>query len=433
MHAAATARVEKRFAVGARNDATFMAPPRLGLAVRALPALGVLALALAGCTAPDAQVRARAGDFVVVDLVTLDAQGLEVENVTGLRAVLAPQVPARFPEGWDANTTRPLPPALVAAFEGLAPPVARETALVSPEQAYGNWSVERAIRAPRHETLEREVRLDASALAGDRATWAGHDWQVDVLEREAGEARVRLRTGPPPGTLLELPTYWNAHYHLWRSRLVGLGEEGLRVEHLAEPGDVAVGGVRFAVRSNASEVLADGNAPLAGQELRFRATLRAIAFAGSAAHPVAPDAMLVRDSGERFQLASLRGQPVLLDFFATWCVTCKQQAPTLARAHAEFPGIQVVSITIDPSDDAGRIAAFREDAERSSLAVWGRPMAANWTFAFDPLGEAARGFSVAGIPREVFIDADGRIRSTSVGLHPWPELRAELLELQRVA
>jgi cytochrome c biogenesis protein CcmG/thiol:disulfide interchange protein DsbE len=398
--------------------------------MRAAPVLLLLALLAAGCTAPQAApVRARAGDFVVADLAAWDAQGNEVANVTSLHAVMASRVPSRLPEAWDANATDVLPPGVVAALTGLAPGARAETGLLQPEEAYGNWSADRAIRAPRIEVLPRDVRVNASALRADEATWAGQAWNVEVIEREGGDARVRLLAGPENGTMLELPSYWNEHYHLWRSRLAGLDEHGLHVEHLAEPGEVLVGGVTYRVRTEATEVLADGNLPLAGQALRFRVALRDVVFAGSEAFPHIPEAMLVRATGERFNLSDLRGTPMLLDFFASWCVTCKQQAPILARSHAEFPALQVLSVTIDPTDDAGRLRAFQEDAERSSEAVWGRALPANWTFAFDPLGEAARGFSVAGIPREVLVDSDGRIRATSVGLHPWPELRGELEEL----
>jgi thiol-disulfide isomerase/thioredoxin len=193
------------------------------------------------------------------------------------------------------------------------------------------------------------------------------------------------------------------------------------VEHAPQPGDAAlVGGVRFVVRVANGTAIADGNPPLAGQALRFEATLREVfPPAGSADHPIAPDAVLVAVDGRRFNLSDLRGQPVLLDFFATWCVTCLQQAPALARAHAEFPNATFVSVTVDPLDGAAQIAQFRAEAARE-----GAPM--NWTFAFDPTGQAARGFGVAALPRSVVLDADGRIRAASQGLRSWEELRSDL-------
>lgn len=394
--------------------------------MRRTVALLLLVPVLAGCTAPQAPVRARAGDFVVLDWVAVDAEGREVENVTGARAVMGQAVPPRVPPGWEANATRPLPPGLTEALRGAAPGASVDTGLLPAAEAYGDWSEARTIRAPRVEELPREVELPGEALEGDAAQWAGHRWQVEVLERNGSRVRVLLQGGPAEGALLELPSYWNEHYQLWRSRLLSLGAM-LRVEHLAEVGhDASVGGVRYVVEEAASEVVADGNHPLAGQALRFRATLRDIAFPGSSQHPLAPDALLVALDGTRMNVSDLRGRAVLLDFYATWCVTCKQQAPILARARAEFPELAIVSVTIDPTDTPDRVEAFRAEVLRSTLATWGRELPADWLWAFDPTGEASKGFSVATIPREVLLDADGRIRATSVGLHPWPELEREV-------
>jgi cytochrome c biogenesis protein CcmG/thiol:disulfide interchange protein DsbE len=227
-----------------------------------------------------------------------------------------------------------------------------------------------------------------------------------------------------------LPDYWNAQDHLWRSRLEGLANGTLRVQHLPEPGrTVLVGGQAYRIVAGNDTALADGNPPWAGMALRFQATVRRIVFAGGGSFPQAPDARLATLDGRLLNVSDLRGQPVLLDFFATWCLTCKQEAPILARAHAAFPGLAVVSVTIDPSDNPPRVRAFQQDAERAAGQAWGEALPANWTWAFDPAGQAAQAYSVAGIPREVLLDGEGRVRATSQGFHAWDELRAEVAAL----
>lgn len=399
-------------------------------------ALSLLALAAAGCTSPQTvSVRVREGDFLELDLAAWDPQGREVLNLSAYRAVASSQVPARVPEGWDPNQTGTLPPGVVRALVGLAPGATLETRLLPPSEAFGEWSEDRAIRAPRLQEVPRELsgaELAPCDTCGDhrvKVRWAGNVWDAELIER-GPPPRVRLLVAPEHmGRLLELPDYWSERYQLWRSRLVNATDEALIVQHFAEEGrTVLVGGLAYRVAVRPDEVLADGNHPLAGQALRFRVLLHRVAFPGSAEFPVAPDSILVTTEGRRFNLSDLRGRPVLLDFYATWCVTCKQQAPALARAHAEFGDrVAVVSVSIDPTDTADRVEKFKADAGRASLAAWGRELPINWTFASDPAGQAVLAFSVTGIPREVVLDGDGRIRATRVGLQPWPDLRDELL------
>jgi cytochrome c biogenesis protein CcmG, thiol:disulfide interchange protein DsbE len=405
------------------------------MAHRAALALALLALApvLAGCTAPEApQPRARAGDFAVLDLVAHGAQGQEVLNLTAQRAVLGDAVPPRLPEGWDANGTLPLPRAVVRALEGLRPGAVFATPLAAPEEGFGPWDANLTIAAPRVQRLSRVLDLPwPLPLQDGKLRWANASWDFILLEQGNSTAKVRLGAGPGPNATLELPDYWNQGYQLWRSRVVPHEGEGLVVEHLPEAGrTVLVGGQPYRVEAPEGQALADGNHPLAREALRFQGTLRSLAFPPGRGPPTAPDALLIDagDSTTRFNVSDLRGKPALVDFFASWCVTCKQQAPILARAaEAHGANLTIVSVTIDPTDTPERIAAFREGVPRDSLLAWGRPLGANWTFAFDPTGQAAKGFSVLGIPRFVLLDHEGRIRATGVGVHTWPQLQSDLL------
>jgi cytochrome c biogenesis protein CcmG/thiol:disulfide interchange protein DsbE len=391
---------------------------------------------LAGCTLPEPALRARAGDLVVVDLQAWDAAGGLVVNASALRAVNGDHVPVALPEGWDPNATQPLPRGVRAVLTGLAPGEERSTALLPPEQGYGPWRAERTIEVPQRAALSRVQRLPASTAflehkptgggsgPGDASvTWAHARWDVDFVDASNATVTVRL-LNTPTGALLELPDFWNDGVRLWRSRVLGGDAENLSVEHLAEPGTVLVGGQPYRVAVANGTVLADGNHPLAREALRFRVALRGVAFAGGGAFPPAPDGALADLEGRAFRLSDLRGKPALLDFYATWCLTCKQQAPVLARAHAAHPGLAVVSVTIDPTDTPARVRAFQED-----VAPGAPGLSLNWTWASDPSGEVAPAFGVARIPRGVLLDAEGRVRSASVGLHPWEELEAELAAL----
>lgn len=71
----------------------------------------------------------------------------------------------------------------------------------------------------------------------------------------------------------------------------------------------------------------------------------------------APDFALVGLDGQPLALADLRGQPALLNFWATWCAPCRDEAPALARFQATHPQVQLVGLALDGSDDALRATA----------------------------------------------------------------------------
>jgi thiol-disulfide isomerase/thioredoxin len=61
-----------------------------------------------------------------------------------------------------------------------------------------------------------------------------------------------------------------------------------------------------------------------------------------------------RYDGQKFDLKSLRGKVVLIDFFATWCGPCLEEVPNLQKAYREYHdrGFEIVSISIDEDRDA---------------------------------------------------------------------------------
>jgi cytochrome c biogenesis protein CcmG/thiol:disulfide interchange protein DsbE len=102
------------------------------------------------------------------------------------------------------------------------------------------------------------------------------------------------------------------------------------------------------------------------------------------------------ESGEVVTLDSLRGKPIVMNFWATWCVPCHQEHPALVRA-ARALGADVHFLGVVYEDDPAQVRAFL--AERGSA----------YPSLLDEGGRTAIAYGVAGVPETYFIDAAGRV------------------------
>jgi thiol-disulfide isomerase/thioredoxin len=105
----------------------------------------------------------------------------------------------------------------------------------------------------------------------------------------------------------------------------------------------------------------------------------------------------------RLDLATLRGEPVFIDVWASWCPSCKEEAPMLARLAREHRA-RVRFVGIDTND-------------RYGLA---------YTHLFDPKTTLAAKLGVYGIPTMFLVDRQGRIAARLVGKQPERKLRRYL-------
>lgn len=96
-------------------------------------------------------------------------------------------------------------------------------------------------------------------------------------------------------------------------------------------------------------------------------------------------------------LASLKGKLVYVDFWASWCVPCKQSFPWMNEMQAKYAdrGLHVLAINVD---------ARTADAEKFLLQV-----PAKFQVAFDAAGVTPKQFAVIAMPSSYLIDGEGRI------------------------
>ena len=110
----------------------------------------------------------------------------------------------------------------------------------------------------------------------------------------------------------------------------------------------------------------------------------------------APPFTLTLFDGSPFDLAATRGQPVLVNFWASWCIPCEDEAATLERASRAYRD-RVTFIGVDVQDTD---ANAREFLKRFGVTYQNGP---------DPGGAISVDYGMSGVPESYFLDRDGRI------------------------
>jgi cytochrome c biogenesis protein CcmG/thiol:disulfide interchange protein DsbE len=120
--------------------------------------------------------------------------------------------------------------------------------------------------------------------------------------------------------------------------------------------------------------------------------------------PAAPGLELDRlDEEGRLSLQSLRGKAVVLNFWASWCVPCKEEAPLLEATWRRHRDDGLVVLGVDAQD-------FRGDA-RSFMERYG----ITYPVVHDGRGSTLGRWGVTGFPETFFIDRSGNVVAVEVG------------------
>lgn len=122
--------------------------------------------------------------------------------------------------------------------------------------------------------------------------------------------------------------------------------------------------------------------------------------------PEAPALSAVTLDGDSISLADLRGEPVLLNVWATWCAPCRQEIPELQALHERYApeGLRVVGVTVD--------SRSAEDDVRAFIREFGMTYEVWW----DPDQTSVTRFEAMGVPLTVLIGPEGRIRWRHLGV-----------------
>src|SRR5262249_40050994 len=112
----------------------------------------------------------------------------------------------------------------------------------------------------------------------------------------------------------------------------------------------------------------------------------------------APDFAAKSNSGRNVRLSELRGQVVLINFWASWCSPCRQELPLLSKIYTQYRGAGFALLAVNVDDN-------RKDAEGML-----KRLDLKFPTLFDGNKKVAKLYGVDTMPATLVIDRDGRVR-----------------------
>ena len=108
-------------------------------------------------------------------------------------------------------------------------------------------------------------------------------------------------------------------------------------------------------------------------------------------------------SAAELDLSAYRGKVVYVDFWASWCAPCRQSFPWLDTLVRDYGSQNFVVIGVNVDKDRDRALRFLNETP------------ANFPIVYDPKGELATAYKVAGMPSGILIDRSGHVRFQHAG------------------
>jgi thiol-disulfide isomerase/thioredoxin len=129
-----------------------------------------------------------------------------------------------------------------------------------------------------------------------------------------------------------------------------------------------------------------------------------------------PDFTFSDPSGKKLRTLDLKGKPLLINLWATWCGPCKLEMPALdALAAAKAGKLTVLTVSQD-TDQAAAVDAFFKDRKLTHLSPW-----------LDPENALSQHYNTGVLPTTVLYDANGREVWRMIGSHDWSGPRTDAM------
>jgi thiol-disulfide isomerase/thioredoxin len=130
--------------------------------------------------------------------------------------------------------------------------------------------------------------------------------------------------------------------------------------------------------------------------------------------------------GKSHRLADYRGKVVLVNFWATWCVPCRDEMPSIERLRASLDGRPFAVLAVNLAEPESRIRKFLESLEQQLVPV-------RFAILMDRDTKTAKAWQAKLLPATYIIAPDGAIRYRHLGELDWskPEVRDLIMGLIR--
>jgi thiol-disulfide isomerase/thioredoxin len=120
-----------------------------------------------------------------------------------------------------------------------------------------------------------------------------------------------------------------------------------------------------------------------------------------------PDFSVVNTEGKKVSLKDFRGKTVFLNFWATWCVPCREEMPAMEKLYQEYKDRNFVVFAINVKDRKQEALAFLKELKLT------------YPVAFDPEAEVAALYGAWGLPTTYIINAQGEGLARAWGPAEW--------------
>ena len=140
---------------------------------------------------------------------------------------------------------------------------------------------------------------------------------------------------------------------------------------------------------------------------------------------IAPAFTLQDLNGNKVSLSAYKGRPLVVDFWATWCGPCKVEIPWFEKLHDQYQsqGLEIIGISADDLDKDDPAKLF---TEKRDIADFASKMHMNYPVLLDGASLENQYGGLDALPTTFFIDRNGKIVASTIGLAPRDEIEANI-------
>jgi len=120
----------------------------------------------------------------------------------------------------------------------------------------------------------------------------------------------------------------------------------------------------------------------------------------------APDFTLKSHSGKNIKLSELRGDVVMINFWASWCGPCLQEMPALEQIHQRYKDLGFTLLGVNVEQDLREAKAYLNKVNVS------------FPILFDVTNQVSADYEISGMPTTYLVDRDGNLRKLYIGYQP---------------